>query len=162
MTVVAKFWGERGAGCLIRAADTGRILIGLRSAEVDDPLTWGTWGGEVDPGESVDASVVREVLEETGYDGPLSLDPLFTYRHASGFIYDTFMATVPHEFEPSLCWETEEARWLEEGHWPAPLHFGLEAVLAARPELRRLQRRSLFETGLSVLRRIRGVRHVRG
>jgi hypothetical protein len=44
------FWGNRGAGCIIRARDTGRMLVGLRSEEVDEPLTLGTWGGAVDPG----------------------------------------------------------------------------------------------------------------
>lgn len=158
MTEIARSWGERGAGCIIRAADTGRILLGLRSAEVDDPLTWGTWGGEVDPGEEVERSVVREVFEEAGYSGEMTLAKIFTYTNASGFIYDTFMATVPSEFDPVLCWETEEARWFRSGEWPDPLHFGLAAVLAARPELRGRVGRYPILSRISELCRIPGGR----
>lgn len=158
---MAKFWGERGAGCLIRADDTGRILVGLRSAEVDDPLTWGTWGGEVDPGEEVVSSVVREVFEETGYDGQMLLEHLHTHTNASGFIYDTFMATVPREFDPALCWETQEAKWFRPGEWPKPLHFGLADVIAARPELLLKTRGTVFSRVFSALRRSALVRRDR-
>lgn len=154
MSEVARFWGERGAGCIIRAADTGRFLVGLRSAEVDHPLTWGTWGGEVDPGEHVEHSVVREVFEETGYDGDMLLEKIFTYTHDSGFVYDTFLATVPREFEPLLCWETESAEWFRSGRWPEPLHFGLAAVIDARPEL--------LGRATSLMGRIRGLCRIPG
>jgi ADP-ribose pyrophosphatase len=135
MSVVAKLWGERGAGCVIRARDTGRFLIGLRSAEVDDPLTWGTWGGEVDPGETPEAAVMREVSEETGYSGEVELQLLFIHTSRTGFVYDNYLATVPGEFEPSLGWENDEARWFERGIWPQPLHFGLSALMSARPDV---------------------------
>ncbi len=130
-----RFWGDRGAGCIIRARSSGRVLIGLRSEEVDEPFTWGTWGGAVDPGEAPEMAVRREVAEETLYEGPMSLVSLHTYRHSTGFVYETFMAEVPTEFEPILGWETSEARWLHPGEWPQPLHFGLAEVLATRPEL---------------------------
>lgn len=135
MDEIAEFWGERGAGCLIKARDTGRILIELRSDGVEQPNTWGTWGGEVDPGELVQDCVIREMREETGYRGEVTLEKIYTFVSEDGFVYDTFMATVPAEFEPEFGWETEEARWVEPGDWPQPLHYGLEAVIAARPEL---------------------------
>lgn len=161
MRTGAGFWGERGAGCIIRAADTGRMLVGLRSAEVDEPLTWGTWGGAVDPGEDPEMAVRREVAEETGYSGELSLLLLHTYRHPSGFIYETFMAEVPGEFEPLLCWETSAARWVEPGEWPEPLHFGLADVIAARPTLLRKTQGTVLRRILSALRRSAPVRHAR-
>ena len=42
------FWGRAGAGVLFLARDTGRILIAHRSADVEQPDTWGTWGGAID------------------------------------------------------------------------------------------------------------------
>lgn len=147
------FWGVRGAGCLIRAEASGRLLVGLRSEEVNEPLTWGTWGGAVDPGENPETAVRREVAEETGYEGALRLSHLHTYRHVSGFVYDTFLAEVPFEFDPVLGWETNEARWIKPGHWPRPLHFGLESVLLANKELLGYQKREALVELISGLRR---------
>lgn len=158
MSAGSGFWGERGAGCIVRATSTGRMLLGLRSAEVDHPLTWGTWGGAVDPGEDAEVAAMRELFEETGYDGEMRLEKIFTYRHACGFVYDTFLVEVPREFEASLCWETEEARWFEPGEWPEPLHFGLAAVIAARPEIFAPGRSASFLKRISELCRILGVR----
>lgn len=161
MRTDAGFWGSRGAGCIIRAVDSGRMLVGLRSEEVDEPLTWGTWGGAVDPGEDPEMAVRREVAEETGYEGELSLSMLHTYRHPSGFVYETFMAEVPREFEPVLCWETCAARWVEAGGWPEPLHFGLADVIAARPELLLKTKGTVFRRIISVLRRSAPARRAR-
>ena len=45
------------------------------------------------------------------------------------FRYYNFLAIVPEEFEPDLNWENDAARWVEFGDWPAPMHFGLKALL---------------------------------
>ena len=39
------FWGKQGAGSLVVAKDTGRILLAHRSRAVEQPNTWGVWGG---------------------------------------------------------------------------------------------------------------------
>lgn len=123
------YWGNAGAGCLIMAMDTGRILIPLRSEWVQEPGTWGTWGGAIDGDEDPKTACMREVEEEAGYDGPVR-DMIHLYRFEdNGFRYDTFLAIVDSEFEPQLNWETERAEWVEVGQWPSPLHFGLADVL---------------------------------
>ena len=54
--------GQRfGVGVVVRRED-GAILLERRA----DSGMWGLPGGRVEPGESVAASAVREVLEETG------------------------------------------------------------------------------------------------
>lgn len=40
-----KFWGNAGAGVILFAKDTGRVLLALRSPYVNEPNTWGTIGG---------------------------------------------------------------------------------------------------------------------
>lgn len=123
------YWGNAGAGCLIMAQDTGRILIPLRSQWVQEPGTWGTWGGAIDGDEDPKTACMREVHEEAGYAGKvIDMIHLFRFQDAE-FRYDTFLAVVPTEFEPELNWETERAEWVENGQWPSPLHFGLEQVL---------------------------------
>jgi 8-oxo-dGTP pyrophosphatase MutT (NUDIX family) len=123
------FWGNAGAGCLIMAADTRRILLPKRSQWVQEPGTWGTWGGAIDKGEDPQEAALREVEEEAGYSGGVQ-KMIHLFRFQSGeFRYDTFLAIVASEFEPNLNWETEEANWFELGSFPKPLHFGLAAVL---------------------------------
>ena len=53
------FWGRRGAGCVIMAQDTGRFCIAHRSENVEQPGTWGTWGGAIDEGEDPAQEIVR-------------------------------------------------------------------------------------------------------
>lgn len=123
------YWGRAGAGCIIMAADTHRVLIPKRSQWVEQPGTWGTWGGAIDRGEDPQQAAMREVQEEAGYQGQID-QMIHLYRFEdNAFRYDTYLAVVDYEFEPSLNWESEDAQWFEIGQWPRPLHFGLEAVL---------------------------------
>lgn len=124
------FWGRRGAGCIVFAKDTGRFLIGLRSMGVLESHTWGTWGGAVPNGMSSDASTLRELAEETGFEGEVELVLSYVFRdEASGFQYENFVAVVDEEFIPTLNWEHDDHLWVENGDWPDPLHFGLAKFL---------------------------------
>jgi hypothetical protein len=42
-----KFWGNLGAG-ILPISRTGRILIAYRSLDVNEPHTWGIFGGKLD------------------------------------------------------------------------------------------------------------------
>jgi 8-oxo-dGTP pyrophosphatase MutT (NUDIX family) len=134
------FFGKIGAGCVIVAEDTGKICMPFRSLEVEQPHTWGTWGGAVDDGEDAKSTAVREVREETGYAGKISLSPLFTFKHPSGFRYFNFLALVPEEFTPTLDWETEKAEWRALDDLPRPLHFGFKSILEDSTALRKLEK----------------------
>lgn len=124
------FWGRQGAGCIILAADTCRICLPHRSEDVEEPETWGTWGGAIDSGENPMIAAQREVVEEAGYSGAMKMVPLFVFRHKSEFTYHNFLAIVEHEFSPILNWETQGFRWVEFGKWPRPLHPGLKSLLS--------------------------------
>ena len=132
------FWGKRGAGLLFCARDTGRLLVSHRSPHVQEPQTWGTWGGACDGKEPSAKAAEREAREETLYSGPLELEHVWTFTHGSGFVYDNFLAFIPSEFTPTLGWETQGFRWVsgDLNDWPKPLHPGLEALIkAAGPRL---------------------------
>ena len=109
------------------AQDTGRILIPLRSAEVEQPHTWGTFGGAIDTGEDPAEAARREAQEEAGIR-PRKMIPLFVFKSQT-FQYFNFLGLIPHEVDPRLNWESQEARWVYPGEWPKPLHFGVEALL---------------------------------
>lgn len=123
------FWGRQAAGCLFMAQDTGRLLIAHRSARVEEPHTWGTWGGAMDRSETPAHAVRREVAEETGHDGPSTLVPLAVFSHESGFRYHNFLMIVPEEFEPVLNWESQDHRWVDLHEMPEPQHPGLSYLL---------------------------------
>lgn len=125
------FWGKQGAGCIIVSRTTGRILLPLRSPLVLEPLTWGVFGGAVDPNENLRTSVCREALEESGLvvDGDEMLELFVFTDEASGFRYTTFLAFVDGEPETTLNWESSETRWFDFGDWPSPLHYGLKSIL---------------------------------
>jgi 8-oxo-dGTP pyrophosphatase MutT (NUDIX family) len=122
------FWGRRGAGGLFMAKSTGRLLIPFRSAHVQEPHTWGVWGGAIDAGENPKQAAQREMEEEAGYRGPVQLFPLHVFKKGT-FQYHNFLAMVPDEFTPSLNWENEDYRWVKPGEWPEPLHFGLAELI---------------------------------
>jgi len=123
------YWGDKAAGCIFVAKDTGRILLAHRSCEVGyEPETWGTWGGKIDMDETPKQAVEREVEEETGLDTAYKISPLYIY-HDGSFEYHNFLVVVPFEFTPQLNWENDGSAWVEYGEWPDPLHFGMEALI---------------------------------
>lgn len=131
------YWGKKGAGCIVLARDTGRILLAHRSPYdpsipgPEEGSTWGGWGGAIDSNESPEVAARRELREECGYHGHFETVPLYVYKAPSGnFRYYNFLAVVDNEFEPKLDWENQGFRWVEFGSWPQPLHFGMKALFA--------------------------------
>lgn len=123
------FWGKMGAGCIIFSRESKRFLIQHRSPYVEQPNTYGTWGGAIDRKDSIENAVKREVKEEAGYTGNIILHPIYIFKDSSGFQYHNFIAEVGEEFKPILDWESQGFKWCEFGDWPSPLHFGLKSVL---------------------------------
>lgn len=126
------FFGRQAAGAVIVAADTGRVLLMLRSEEVLESGTWGNCGGAHHAEEEPSAAARREIREETGWaghDADLAVVPAYEFR-SGGFVYRNFVAVVPEEFEPILGWEADEHRWCDPAMLPEPLHFGMVALFA--------------------------------
>ena len=122
------YWGQAAAGCIFIAKDTGRILLAHRSDSVDQPDTWGTWGGKIDGDESPKDAIQREVEEETGIEEFFKIHPLWVYKDGN-FKYYNFLVITQFEFTPRLNWENDDFGWVEFGQWPRPLHFGLRELI---------------------------------
>ncbi len=119
-----EFTEPSAAGIILYAEDTGRWGLQQRSDSVNDPGMWAAWGGGREPGETLEQTARRELAEESGYRGPVTLEPLA--RNAK---YVTFIGIVPHEFEPKPCDEWKDYCWVELGKWPSPMHPGVAAAL---------------------------------
>lgn len=128
-----KFWGNLAAGVLPICLKTKRILLAFRSAYVNEPHTWGIFGGKLDEVQEEDdltQVALREFREESDFNGEIELIPVFVFRKPN-FEYHNFLGLVNEEFEPSLDWETEDTKWvtLDELIKIYPKHFGLKALL---------------------------------
>jgi 8-oxo-dGTP pyrophosphatase MutT (NUDIX family)/phage gp37-like protein/GNAT superfamily N-acetyltransferase len=119
-----EFTEPQAAGCVLKAADTGRWCLQKRSDSVSDPGVWSTWGGGRESGETLEQTVRRELAEEGGYTGPLRLEPLMMNQR-----YATYIGHVPHEFEPQINNEVKDWCWVEPNDLPSPLHPGLKSAL---------------------------------
>jgi len=119
-----EFTEPGAAGIILYAEDTGRWGLQQRSDSVNDPGLWAAWGGGREPGESPEQCARRELAEESGYSGPVKLEPL-----AKNAKYVTFIGVVPHEFEPRASDEWKDYCWTELGKWPGPMHPGTAAAL---------------------------------
>lgn len=121
------------AGAVIIATDTGRILLQQRANYVSEGGTWNLIGGGIDPGESAEEAVFREIEEEAGHKLSGKLHLLHTYKDGN-FRYYSFVLTVPAEFEPRANREAQDYRWITLDNLPSPLHYGFSEIL---PKLRR-------------------------
>jgi len=128
--LLEEYWGSRGAGILPIAKDTGRILVAMRSPYVQEPNTYGVWGGAIDSDEKPEKAAEREFDEETGFRGPMKMIPAYKFKDGS-FTYHNFLGIVDSEFNPRLNWETASYKWItfEELVDLRPKHFGLKLLL---------------------------------
>ncbi len=123
-----------GAGILPFCTATGRLLLQRRSPLLRDPLTWSTWGGLGRTGESAEEVARREFVEESGYQGELDLEHVYTSLR-DGFRYETFLGSLPIEFDPcpqlQHAWEVCGWRWLswEELQTLSCKHWGVVEVI---------------------------------
>lgn len=137
------FWGSKASGILPIAKDTGKILIGLRSESVNEPLTWGNFGGAIgvdDYGRgekelSPSDNARKEMMEEVGYKGSMELVDSFVFEK-NDFIYYNFLGIIPNQHDISesnseLNWEVNELKWvtLDELENHPDLHFGIQGLL---------------------------------
>jgi len=109
------YWGTCAAGIVPFCKTTKRFLIGLRSAYVYEPNTWGGFGGKLDTDEVneeiIEETAIRELEEETRYDGDIHLIKGYVFKDED-FEYHNYIGIVDEEFSPKLNWENDKAVWM--------------------------------------------------
>lgn len=130
----AEYWGTIAGGAVLYCPTTEHFLIALRSKHVMESHTWGGFGGKLDidegVNETIEEAVKRELQEETGYSGSVSLRPGYVYKDMN-FEYHNFIGIVANEFTPQLNWENDDAQWVTFDQLMnlKGQHFGLSAFL---------------------------------
>ena len=113
---------DRFAGVLIKALDTNRVLLVLRSDKCSEPYNWALVSGGINLEEGTLEGLKREVFEELGTN-PDILKYEFTHIETEGdmkfFYYEGF---TEHEFLPILNEEHDDFGWFEEDNLPSPLY----------------------------------------
>jgi 8-oxo-dGTP pyrophosphatase MutT (NUDIX family) len=130
-----EYWGSCGAGIVVFSKSTRRFLVGFRSGEVMEGHTWGGFGGKLDIDEvneqTIQDAAIREMQEETEFNGQIELIKGYVFSDGGKFEYHNYIGVIEEEFEPTLNWENDKAKWLtyEELLRLKNKHFGLAKFL---------------------------------
>ncbi|HVR62767.1 MAG TPA: (deoxy)nucleoside triphosphate pyrophosphohydrolase [Polyangia bacterium] len=126
---------------LIRDGD-GRVLLSRRRADQAMPLLWEFPGGKIEPGESPEAALGREVREELGC--AVRVERIFDVVFHAYADFDLLMlvyACAITDGQPAPI-EVAEIAWVAPARLPAmdllPADFPLARALAAADPARRL------------------------
>lgn len=126
------YWGDTASGVLPICRETKRLLINHRSRHVNEPNTWGIWGGAIHSDISPEENALLEMEEECGYNGHIDLIPSYIFQTPSkSFTYYNFIGLLDNEFKPILDWESQGYKWVELSELLTMdnLHFGLIGLL---------------------------------
>lgn len=112
----------------------GRVLV-VRRGRAPSAGEWSLPGGRVEAGESLQAAIVREVLEETGVGArvvcPLCVVPVAREGYAYA-IHEHLLTALEPAPEPHAGDDAAEARWIDPVDAPAlGLRPDAQAVVAS-------------------------------
>jgi len=121
----------RGAGALIIAKNTGRLLFAFRSAGPNRPKEWNLWGGKVSVEESPEHSAIRWAKDQTGYRRNFESIPIYSFVNAfTNFRYYNFLLVVDNEFKPNISTEfISDYQWASLDELPDPLNALVRELL---------------------------------
>jgi 8-oxo-dGTP diphosphatase len=114
-----------GAGLIILRDD--KVLLLLRSGEVDNPGTWNIPMGAIELGELAWQAAIRETKEECGSV------PSDIITHEDKIQFNGFLAYVvrtnDQKWKPQINDESSDYQWFDFDNLPEPLHPATEGVL---------------------------------
>ncbi len=111
--------GNKQPQCgLILENREGKVLLQLRDNRPDIlfPNLWGTFGGEIEDGETPEMAITREIREETGYE-------LHDPEYVDNFLYESRVIHIYRKIDHTI---TPEDLAIHEGQ--KGMFFSLEEV----------------------------------
>lgn len=111
---------------LLLIDERGWILLQLRDEHGGYPHHWATVGGAVEPGETLDAAIRREVYEETGYrlSTPVSCGSRATLVAPDGQLRDATLFLARYDgSQPIHCYEGLRITFVDPGTLDALLVY---------------------------------------
>jgi|UniRef100_UPI00404A9DA5 mutator protein MutT len=109
----------------------GRVLVAQRPAHKHLPFKWEFPGGKVEPGESAETAIVREIREELGCDFHITRAlPRFTHAYAETIEMIPFVGRLKPDSPAPQAHEHLALQWL-----PAEEIAGLDLAAADHPVL---------------------------
>lgn len=127
-----KFNQQAGAWAIIHCATTETFLFGRRSATMHKPGVWNFFGGHINPHETPEEALLRELAEELGIRRVR--EQLVRFGKVSGAAIEHlgyvnalrelhyFLLRTDHEFEPRLNFEHSAFAWCKAGNLPRNLN----------------------------------------
>ncbi|MEV6173340.1 (deoxy)nucleoside triphosphate pyrophosphohydrolase [Streptomyces sp. NPDC051954] len=117
--------------------DGGRLLAARRSAPSELAGRWELPGGKVEPGETSEAALVRELREELGVETEIADRVPGEWPLRSPYVLQVWTARLlPGSLDPKPLQDHDDLRWLTRAEiWNVPwLDQDVEAVrgIAAR------------------------------
>lgn len=102
------------SGILPIHIESKQICLAWRSDKVAEGNCWGTIGGGVKAGMTLEEGALAELGEEVGYYGEIELHLIHVLRHKQ-LTYHTFAGIVPVRFEfnpePEYAYENDRMIW---------------------------------------------------
>lgn len=93
--------------------DTGRLLAARRSAPPELVSRWELPGGKVEPGETPEAALVRELREELGVETEITGRVPGQWPLKPPYVLQVFLAgLLPGSPDPKPLQDHDELRWL--------------------------------------------------
>ena len=108
----------------------GRILLVQRPASAEMGGLWEFPGGKIEPGETPEAALAREIREELGV--PIVVGPLY---HITDYHYPTGLAVRLHFFRCRITSGTPQLLWGQALRWVAPADLPYYPTPAADQEV---------------------------
>lgn len=121
---------EQGAGILFVCIDDNTLLLAMRSSQVSEPGTWGTFGGAIEPNEDMANAAIRETKEEAGV---LPLNSRLITTLSNG-IFKIFISDISLDNKDlwmkkiKLNKEHTKIQWFKLGELPDNLHKSISII----------------------------------
>jgi ADP-ribose pyrophosphatase YjhB (NUDIX family) len=119
----------RFGGVLIKASNTNRYFLMLRSTKALNPLTWGLISGGINENEDILDGLKREIREECSIDPSIIQFKQINEEEVRDGVFYYYQGLTDSEFIPTLDFENLDWGWFDKEDLPEPLFPNLKSKI---------------------------------